>query len=479
MNFQFIILTTFIAPLLSSVIILIGGRNPFLRQFFSISGILTAFFATLLCLKENILFFDDIFYIDGFSILMQLMIEFVALLVVLYSDGYIKKLYYHRKEKFRFYYGFILLSTGLMNLTFVLNNLFFIYITLELSSIVAVYLIAFNNSKESLRAAFKYLLFVNVGIILSLLGIVLLFYYSGKSILLSNISENILLIPKTAALSCAALFIIGFFTKSAIMPFHLWLPDTYRESPCPITVFLTGAITKIGFYGIIRTVTPFAFHFEEIKYIVIFFSSITMILAALLAFYQKDIKNLIAYCSISEMGVVASAFALNSYIGIFGGIFHLINHTLMKGTLFFVAGILVYLFETTNIDNIKTFSIKTSAISFSFFAAALAVGGMPLFGSFLSSITIFFALANEEYLISSIMLIVSGFLSTVAILRAGISIFWQKKEDTKSVSIPFFMKAAAVLCIVLLIIFGLYPDIIYPLFDKAAKSIVLGFVKGG
>jgi len=104
-----------------------------------------------------------------------------------------------------------------MNLAFVLNNLFLIYIFLELSNILVIYLIAFNLQKEDLKASFKYLLFINVGILFSLLGIVLFNYFTGTMIMLSNISFYVASLPKHIALICAVLFIIGFFTKSGLI----------------------------------------------------------------------------------------------------------------------------------------------------------------------------------------------------------------------------------------------------------------------
>jgi len=478
MSFDLLFTLSFLSPALASLIVFLYGKKGLVKEFISIFSIILAILATamswnyLISSEKKTLLLGDTFYIDGLSIIMQLMVELVALMVILYSPRYIAKVYGHRKENFHNYYSVILLATGFMNLAFTLNNLFWVYIALELSSILSVYLIVFNLNKDSLKAGFKYLILVNVGILFSLLGIILLFYSAENPVTVSNIGEIVKSLPKDIALLAAGAFIIGFFTKAGLIPFHLWLPDSYAESPSAVTVFLAGAVTKIGFYGLARTVTVFSFNYEEIKILVLVISSFSMLFGAILAFNQRDIKKLIAYVSISEMGFIASALALKNYEGIFGGIFHLINHTLMKGVLFFATGSIIYACGSRKIEEIKELIGKMPAITLSFFIGSLAVGGMPLFASFLSSITIFFALSKEGFLWVSVILIVSGFLSVLALLKTAISIFWQKKEHNELSNIPFSMIFCTLVFVILLIIFGIYPEIIYPMIDIAAKGII-------
>lgn len=478
MNSEFLLYSLcFTLPLLTGITIFILRFNLIINVFLSIISIFIAFLSTFACwskisnLEIKVLEILDPFYIDGFGLLMQFMVEIVTFFVILFSIREISLKNINNKHYL--YFSTLLLSTGFMNLAFTLNNLFLMYIALELSSIISVYLIAFYLNRESLKAAFKYLLIVNVGILFSLLGIVLLTYASGCEISISNIGQNVTTIHREIALICAGLFIIGFFTKAGLVPFHAWLPDAYAEAPTAVTVFLAGAVTKIGFYGLARTVTIFAFNLEEIKILVITLSSLSILLGAILAFNQKDIKKLIAYCSISEMGFIASALALSSYTGIFGGIFHLINHTLMKGVLFFSTGILIYIYGTRKIDSIKITNKPFLALSF--LIGALAVGGMPPFSSFFSSVTIIFALANETFLWASVLLALSGFISLIALLKFAISVFWEKKELdvlNNNASIPFIMILCAFLFAIMLIFIGIYPETLYTLIDNATMSIL-------
>ncbi|PMP70707.1 MAG: hypothetical protein C0186_04690 [Thermodesulfovibrio aggregans] len=480
MKLDVIFTLSFVAPALGSLIIFFFGKRGLLKEFVSISSIILSLLGTALSWNslalsdQKALWYGQIFYIDGLSIIMQLMVEFVTLMVILYSPKYIARVYSHRKENFHTYYSMIILGAAFMNLAFSLNNLFLVYIALELSSILSVYLIVFKLNKESLRAGFKYFILVNVGILFSLLGIILLFYSTGSLVTVSNIGEVIKNLPRNIALLSGFLFIVGFFTKAGLIPFHLWLPDSYAESPSAVTVFLAGAVTKLGFYGLLRTVTVLSFNYEEIKHLVITLASLSMLAGAILAFNQRDIKKMIAYISISEMGFIVSALVLKTYEGIFGGLFHLINHTLMKGVLFFSVGAIIYATGSKKIEEIRELIGKVPAVTIFFFIGSLAVGGMPLFASFLSSITIFISLASEGFLWVSIILIISEFVCAIALLKTAISIFWQKKEKSElfKSSIPFSMIFCTAVFVILVIIFGIYPEIIYPVIDIAARGII-------
>lgn len=462
-----------LSPILVSPFVFLFRRNKWTIQIISVLSILISSFATWNLwrfIENKPLIIAQFFYVDGFSILMQFMTELVTLSVLIYSNQYLLKLYDGEKNRFSYYYGTILVSSGFMNLTFISNNLFALYIFLELSSIIVVYLIAFSSRRESLQASFKYLIFVNVGILFSLLGIVFIYYFSGINPSIEELSKILNSIPNSVALISASLLTIGFFTKAGLIPFHVWLPDSYKEAPSPVTVFLTGSITKLGIYGLIRTLTPFAYNYYEIKLMLIILASISIIFGALLSFNQRDIKRLIAYCSISEIGFVATSVALASYLGFYGGLFHLINHTLMKGLLFFSIGMIIYTIGTTEIIRIR---IKNSTIGTAFFAGALAVGGMPLFGSFLSTITIFFALKAEGFLWTGILLIISGLISALAILRAAVKIFWSEQNNSlELIRPPKSMIFVTYVFMTLLIIFGVYSDFLYPIIDKSSKTLV-------
>ncbi len=478
MEIERLIYLSFIAPLVAGLFVFIFRKDINWQVVLSVTSVLLSAVGTFLgwqkINKTDLRVFQpsEYFYIDGFSIFMQFMAEFVTFFAIIYSYKELQRFFEHRKESFNLYFSVILFSMGFSNLCFSLNSILFAYITLEISSIICAYLICFRQNKESLRAGFKYLLIVNIGILFRLLGIVLLSYFSQEEVLIGNISENVAGLSRDIALLCAGLLTIGFFTKAGLMPFHIWLPDSYAEAPTALSVFQAGLITKLGIYGLIRTTSVFFLYLEDFKIFILSLTSIGMLFGAIMAFSQKDIKKIIAYSSISEMGAVASGIILNTYPAFFGAVFHMLNHTLMKGILFFSAGLLIY----TNLLKRSSQSI-TNLISIPFFIGALAVGGMPPFGSFLSSLTILFALADGGFLWASAVLAISGFVSALALLRFAIKLFWHKTNSAYNPQMdvgefPYSMALCSSVFAVLLIFLGIYPKILYTLIDSAVNSII-------
>jgi formate hydrogenlyase subunit 3/multisubunit Na+/H+ antiporter MnhD subunit len=359
-----------------------------------------------------------------------------------------------------------------------------LYVALEISTLATVYLVAFDWQRKSFEAAYKYLLLISVGVIFSLLGGSLLYFASGtgETLLLSKLGEIAPEIPRTIVLLSCGLFIAGFGTKAGLIPFHSWLPDAHAEAPAPISVLLSGVIIKMGAYALARTITVFAPHFREVVLMAVIMGSVSMILGIIMAFAQNDLKRLLAYSSVSEMGFIVSGLGLGTYLGIYGGLFQLINHTMMKGLLFFCSGALLYAVGSRNISELRLMPKKMIVTCFCFIVAALAIGGMPPFGAFMSELTLFLALGASKLLWASVVLIVAGFLTVVALVWAGYRIFWSKpayqltpamnpglKEGKE---VPPLMWGGMIFLAILSLFFGLYPQAIYPLLNSAANGIM-------
>jgi formate hydrogenlyase subunit 3/multisubunit Na+/H+ antiporter MnhD subunit len=360
-----------------------------------------------------------------------------------------------------------------------------LYILLEASTLVTVYLVAFDWQRKSIEAGFKYYLLITVGMIFSLVAAILLYWVSGTGpvLSLSTLGTRVPQIPRTIALLCCGLFIVGYGTKGGLMPFHAWLPDAHAEAPAPISVLLSGVIIKMGAYALARTVTVFAPHYREIVIFIAIIGSVTMILGIIMALAQDDLKRLLAYSSVSEMGFIVAGLGLGTYLGLFGGLFHLVNHAIMKGLLFFCAGALLYAAGTRKISELRLIPKKMVVTGFCFFVAALAIGGMPPFNGFLSSLTLFLALGESGLFWASIILIAASFLTVVALVWAGYRIFWTKPipglvpvtanpGSKNAKEVPSLMGGGMLFLAILCLLFGVYPQAIYPLLDSAAKGVL-------
>jgi formate hydrogenlyase subunit 3/multisubunit Na+/H+ antiporter MnhD subunit len=489
-------LLVFIIPIAFSIPILTLGRKyKVFRERWALGGLIATLAVVVLIYLQIImkgelkaLVWDKWFYLDGLSLLLEFVVSVMSLIILFYSPEYLTRQApggLIGEAKLSLYYGLLLLFVGLMNWASASNSIIMLYVTLEGSTLSTVYLVAFDWQRRSLEAGFKYLLLISVGMISSLLGGILLYCVSGDAVplFLSRLGGKVPEFPRTIALVSCGLFIAGFGTKAGLMPFHAWLPDAHAEAPAPISVLLSGVVIKMGAYALVRTVVVFAPQYREVVVLMAVIGSVTMILGIIMALAQDDLKRLLAYSSVSEMGFIVAGLGLGTYLGLFGGLFHLVNHTIMKGLLFFCAGTLLYAGGSRKISELKLIPKKMVVTGFCFFVAALAIGGMPPFNGFLSSLTLFLALGESDLFWASLILIAASFLTAVALVWAGYRIFWTKPVPElvlvpanpgarSAQEVPALMGGGMLFLAILCILLGVYPQLIYPLLDSAVKGIL-------
>jgi hydrogenase-4 component F len=483
------LLVTAIPVVFSIPIFFIRGRKAF-REWLAIGGIAVTLMVTVLIYLNVVvagevraLVWQDWFYVDGLSVLMEFIVAVMGIIIVLYSMKYIA----HEEPKasqgkLSLYYGLLLLFMGIMNWTCATNSLITLYVTLELGTVATTYLVAFDWRRRSLEAGYKYLLLITVGVVFSLLGGVLLYSAAGSkgALSLNELGKVAPQIPHTIALVCCGLFIAGFGTKAGLIPFHAWLPDAHAEAPAPISVLLSGVIINMGAYSLVRTVTVFAPLYHEVVLFMAIIGSVTMVLGILMALVQDDLKRLLAFSSVSEMGFIVTGLGLGTYLGIYGGLFHMVNHSIMKGLLFFCSGALLYATGTRKISELRLIPKKMLITSFCFIVAALAIGGMPPFNGFMSELALSLALGQAGLLWAAIILIIAGFLTLVALIWAGYRIFWTKPNPElapakprrrEAKEVPALMWGGMIFLAILCVLFGVYSQAVYPLLNSAANGV--------
>jgi formate hydrogenlyase subunit 3/multisubunit Na+/H+ antiporter MnhD subunit len=203
-----------------------------------------------------------------------------------------------------------------------------------------------------------------------------------------------------------------------------------------------------------------------------------MILGIIMALAQDDLKRLLAYHSVSQTGYIVAGLGLGTYLGLYGGLFHLINHAIFKGLLFFCSGALLYAARSRSINGLSSIPKKIKVTAFCFFAAGLALGGMPPFNGFMSKFTIFVALADSVLLWAAIISAIAAFLTTVCLVHAGYRIFWTKPVPVanpgpkEAKEVPPLMWGGMLFLAILCILFGVYPQVVYPLLNSATNGIL-------
>ncbi len=343
-------------------------------------------------------------YIDGLGLMFGLLITGIGALVILYSIFYLSK----EREALHNFYVYLLMFMGAMLGLVFSDNIFVLYVFWELTSVSSFLLIAYWYEREKSRyGAQKSMLITIFGGLAMLAGLVMISSSSGTY----SIREMLL---NADAISTSALFVpamvlilLGAFTKSAQFPFSIWLPDA-MEAPTPISAYLHSAtMVKAGIYLVAR-LTPIFGGSSEWFCLVTGVGLITLLYGSVNAVRQTDLKALLAYSTISQLGLIMSLLGLGSaamYFGlgdetaiygtaVFAALFHLLNHSTFKGSLFMVVGIIDHETGTRDIRRLGGL-IHLMPISFTLMViGAFSMAGLPPFNGFLSK-EMFFAAVNN------------------------------------------------------------------------------------
>jgi len=245
-----------------------------------------------------------------------------------------------------------------------------------------------------------------------------------NAMLISEIAKVAGKLPPMAILMASVLVIIGFGSKAGLFPFHAWLPDTYSQAPVPATALLSGVASKVAIYAVARIVTIFFPGHSALGMFCIILGAISMLVGIIVAYQQTDLKRMLAYSSISQIGYIFLGFGIGSYLGFYGAIFHLLNHGISKAMMFLCAGALMYSFGTTDMRELGT-KKQSRLMAVCFFIGALAIGGMPPLNGFWSKFAIYVA-AGQAHLWWPLGIALFTSLLTIAVLiRAGAMIFMQ------------------------------------------------------
>jgi formate hydrogenlyase subunit 3/multisubunit Na+/H+ antiporter MnhD subunit len=326
-----------------------------------------------------------------------------------------------------------------------------------------------------------------VGITFALFGCVLL--YAGASphvpsgldpLKITEIAKVAGKMPKSIALLSVSLLLVGFGTKAGIAPFHTWLPDAHAEAPTPISALLSGVMIKVGIYAVIRTVLMFYPFYSVVSPLVLILGIITMVVGVLMMFLQEDVKRFLAFCSVASMGYIVMGLGLGNFLGIYGAIFHLINHSLMKALAFLSAGGVIYATRYRRVSELGGLGKLMPITGFCFYVAALALGGVPLFNGFMSEFTLFLAGVKAGYAWATVIAVLVAILTLAAFVHLTYRLFMgavpQNLDETKVKEVPAAMWGGMVILALLCLLIGVYPQVIYPVLKEATKAVFSAIV---
>ncbi len=416
--------------------------------------------------------------LDGLSSFMLVTVNLVAFLVVVYSINYMEKF----TAKWKFYTLFLLMLAG-MNGVIVTGDMFNLFVFLEIAAVASYALVAFGTERHELEAAFKYAIMGTVGSSFILLGIALLYSYTST---LNMADMNSVLAGKDAGnlvLMISVLFLMGFGLKAALVPFHAWLPDAHPSAPAPISAMLSGVLIKsLGIYALCRIFYNVMGITPAVTSILLFLGTLSMVVGALLAIGQRDIKRLLAYSSISQVGYIILGLGLGTPLGILGGLFHLFNHSIFKSLLFLNSGAVEYATGTRDLQQMGGLAKKMPVTATTAMTASMSIAGIPPFSGFWSKLLIIIAVVQAGRYGYAFWAVLVSILTLAMYLRAMKYAFLGSLQErlNQIKETPLFMKlsmgALALICLTggLLLLCG-----VKEIFLQQAQDVLLDGLKYG
>ncbi|MBS3739890.1 hypothetical protein KGY47_00765 [Candidatus Bipolaricaulota bacterium] len=460
-----------VAPMAASPIVwLMGKLSEKLRNLFSSVISLGVFAFSLaffpLVQSGNLEFFTVelggvgiSFGVGPLSLLMVSLISLLCFLASVFSPVYLKRFDFPVNENK--YFSLLLGFMGGMIGAVLATELFTMFVFWELMTLAAYFLITFENTPTSIKAGNKYFLMSEGGALAILSGIVLTWLATGTTELAILTAGGGM--DPAIKISAMALFLIGFGVKAAFFPIHSWLPDAHPEAPSPISALLSGIMIKVGLFWIIRIFWELFTAGPSWNSALSVIGAFTILIGGFLAIVQNDIKRLIAYSSISQVGYIMVGIGIGTGLGMAGAITHLINHALFKGLLFFGAGIVVYMTGTRKLDQMGGLSRKTPIVFGSVLIGALSLAGVPPLNGFYSKWVLYQAVLDFNRGFASFILVAALFGSTLSVIYISkflfSAFFGESQSEVKRLP-GWGMKMAVGVPAILCVALGVYPKLL-------------------
>jgi len=412
--------------------------------------------------------------LDGFSLFLLMTIQLVSLCVGLYSINYME--HYGAKAN---YYALLLVMVAGMNGLVLSQDLFSVYVFLEVAAVASYALVAYGLGAEELEASFKYLMLSVVASAAVLVAIAVLYGMTG-ALSFDAVADGLRLLDANVVVGvAAALFLMGFGLKAALIPFHAWLPDAHPSAPAPISAILSGLLIKVsGVYAIARIFFHVLGMTPALSQVLMWLATVSIVIAAFLALGQTDMKRMLAYSSISQVGYVVLGIGLGTPLGVAGGLFHLLNHAIAKSLLFFTSGSVQQATGTRNLDEMGGLAKKMPWTAATNLVGSLSISGVPPLGGFWSKLIIIMALIQSGEWTLAVIAVLASVLTLWYYLILQRKAFFGKLAErwTKVKEAPFWMTAASVILALLVVGVGLWFATVFSSWiQPAADALAKGF----
>lgn len=472
-----------------------GSKNKTVRNILAVGTAAIAFAEIVALIKPVMIDGKVISYwmgnwepVNGYAIGIGYEIDqlnlFFALLVVstfLFSGIYSLK-YMERDHHLGHYYTLYLMLSGSVLGLVLTGDIFNMFVMIEIMTFACVALAAFRSQqKGALEASFKYLVIGSMGSSFTLFGITLL-YAQCHTLNMAQLSSILSTTHTPTTTLALGMLVAGFGVKAYLVPFHTPAADSYTVAPASVSMMFSGMVNKAGVYGMIRLLYIIFRSMDStaVQTLLTVIGTVTMFVGVTMALSQHDFKRLLAFHSISQIGYVITAAGLGTALGLTGGLFHAMNHTLFKGLLFLCAGAVFYATGSTNLDELGGLSKRMPKTTICFLVGAFSIAGLPPFNGFASKWMIYQATYEKAvttghigYALVTVVALVVSVMTLASFIKVTQAVFFGQTPLTcrKAKEVPFAMRLPMWIMSVLCLLTGVcYEQVNKYLLTPAVKA---------
>jgi len=407
-----------------------------------------------------------------------LLISALGLLIIIFSKQYIEKEIDERKIPV--YYTLILLNLAGMLGFVITGDLFNIFVMMEILSLSGYALVAIGEEKIAQLAAFKYLVLGAVSSLAILMAIGFLYSITGSL----NMREIALYLPKATshtpvAIIAFALFVMGFSVKAALFPLHVWLPDAHAIAPTPVSALLSGLVVKIGVCGLLRILLIYRYtggliDVKPVLNIISWLAAITIVVGAFFAVFQDDIKMMLAYSTVSNIGYIFLGLSLVQTNALVGGINHIFNHAIIKVLLFMGAGAIIHQTGHRRLSDLHGIARKMPITTGCLSIGIVSIVGIPPTNGFVCKWLIAIgAMQAGKPLFAAALLFGALFIFAYYIKIINAAYFREPREEYKKMDeAPLTMLVPIIILAVACLVFGIGASIPLTFIKPVAKGLL-------
>ncbi len=349
-----------------------------------------------------------------------LLVTVIAALVLCFAPRSIER-EITAARRVNFYAALLLVQAGLAGIT-VTGDVFNLFVFLEIASLASYALVSMGSDRRALSAAFNYLVMGTIGATFILIGIGFLYMMTG-TLNMQDLAARLPAVADTRTVQAGFAFLtVGIGLKLALFPLHQWLPNAYAYAPSVVSVLLAATATKVAVYALIRFVfslfgRDWAFSTMNLELVLLPLAIAGVLITSIIAVYQRDLKRMLAYSSVAQVGYMLMGIALASVTGLTATLLHLFNHALMKATLFMALGAVMYRIGSVQLQDLAGLGQRMPLTMAAFVVGGLSLVGMPLTVGFVSKWYLLLAVLERGWWWLAAVVLVSSLIALIYVWR--------------------------------------------------------------